>query len=638
MPLTNHHLYEFGPFRVDADERVLWRENHPVPLTPKVFDLLLVLVENRGHLLDKEDLLQKVWPDSFVEEANLSVNISVLRRALSEVAGETQFIETVPRRGYRFVAEINERTQGNSVVEELVIAERTRASVTIEETEDDVKAAEITAVTQPHRMKRSVITSITLFAVLVAGLAGWWQWRRAENATATNVKTIALLPFRSLNPQSGKEYLGIGMADVMITRLSNLSQLIVRPTNSVLPFSTQDPLQAGQALQVNSVLDGSIQQNGNRVRITMRLLRTSDGKSLWAYQCDEQCTDIFALQDTVSARVTGALALKLTGDERQRMNRRYTDNTAAYQFYLKGRYHTLQYTPEGNKQAVTERNEALRLDPNYALTWAGLADAYTAASNWLLPPREALPKARAAAEKALALDDTLAEAHAALGHVFVHQFNPAAEREFKRAMELSPNSVAAMFFYFEYFCGKDADKSVAVLRRVQQLDPLSPTAGSFIASAYLMARRNDEAFEEAKKTVELDPNNPFSRELLASSYGAKGNHTVAIAELEKIKPMLPTAEVTGMLGMEYALAGRRDDALKMLAELKQMAQQQYVSPFSVALVYVGLGDKDQVFADLEKAREDQCEWMGWLQSTAILDPLRDDPRFADLVRRVGPSQ
>ena len=177
-----------------------------------------------------------------------------------------------------------------------------------------------------------------------------------------------------------------------------------------------------------------------------------------------------------------------------------------------------------------------------------------------------------------------------------------------------------------------------MLFRSQQLDPLSPTAGSFIASAYLMARRFDEAFEEAKKTVELDPNNPFSREILAMSYGAKGNHTVAIAELEKIKPMLPTAEVIGGLGMEYALAGRRDDALKILTELKQMAQQQYISPFSVALVYVGLGDKDQAFAYLEKAREDQSEWMGWLQSCAMLDSLHADPRFADLVRRVGLGQ
>lgn len=638
MPLLHNHLYEFGSFCLDADERVLRRENRPVSLTPKVFDLLLTLVENRGRLLDKEELLQKVWPDSFVEEANLSVNISVLRRALGEVAGETQFIETVPRRGYRFIAAVNDRTPGNDVVEELVIAERTRASVTIEETEENELTPATATAVQRHRRNRIALTSITLLAVLAASVAGWRQWSKPANSVTPAMKTLAVLPFKSLTPKAGEEYLGIGLADVMITRLSNLHELTVRPTSSVLSLGDKDAQQAGQLLKVDSVLDGSIQQIGDRVRVTVRLLRTSDGHPLWAYQCDQQCTDIFQLQDMVSANITQALSLQLTGAEQQRMTKRYTDNAEAYQAYLKGRYHTLQYTPEGNRQAVKELTEALRLDPTYALAWAGLADAYAAASDWLMSPREALPKARAAAEKALALDDSLAEAHAALGHVFVHQFNPAAEHEFQRAMELSPNSVAAMFFYFEYFLGRDTDKSVAILRRVQQLDPLSPIAGSFIVFNYLTARRFDEAFKEAQKSLELDPNNPFSRELLGMAYGAKGNHAAAIAELEKVKPMMPTSQVVGALGLEYALAGRREDALKTLTELKQMAQQQYVSPFDVALVYVGLGDKDQAFAYLEKAREDQSEFMGWLQTFAPLDPLRSDPRFQDLLRRTGQNK
>jgi tetratricopeptide (TPR) repeat protein len=222
--------------------------------------------------------------------------------------------------------------------------------------------------------------------------------------------------------------------------------------------------------------------------------------------------------------------------------------------------------------------------------------------------------------------------------VFVHQFNPLAEAQFQRAIELNPNSAAALFFYGEYFMGKDADKGVAVLRRIQQLDPLSATAGSFIASTYLMARRIDEALREAQRTVELDPNNPFSRQLLALSYSAKGVHTTAILELEKIKPLLPTSQVLGALGMEYALAGRRDEALKILAELKQMARQQYVSPFDVALVHVGLGDKDQAFAWLEKALADQSEWMGWINTDLRLDALRSDLRFTELVKRTGPTK
>ena len=642
----NKPNYEFGSFRFDPVRRTLWIEGQPVNLTPKNLETLAVFLENRDRVLEKEELMNLLWPDSVVEENNLTQNISALRKALGEKPNEQRFIKTIPGRGYRFVAEVRELSAEVAEAEELIV-QQSKVSVVIEEEENDAAETEpmvsALATALPnmrarHRSRRwKVAVATALFGLALVGV-NVWRGRKLHPETPAAIKTLAVLPFKSLNSQLGQtgndEYLGVGLADVLITRLSNLSQLTVRPTSSVLSFDGKDALQAGQALKVDSVLDGSIQQIGDRVRVTVRLLRISDGQPIWAFQCDEKCTDMFALQDLVSARLTDALALKLTGDERQRMTRRYTDNAEAYHAYLKGRYHTLQYTPEGNQQAVKELNEALRLDPNYALAWAGLADAYAAASDWLMSPREALPKARAAAEKALALDDTLAEAHAALGHVFVHQFNPDAEREFQRAIALSPNSVAAMFFYFEYFLGKDADKGVAVLRRVQQLDPLSPAAGSFMASIYMMARRFDEAVNTAQQALDLDPNNPFARELLGMAYGAKGNHAAAIAELEKVKLMMPISQVVGALGREYALAGRRDDALKTLSELQQMAQQQYVSPFDVAMVYVGLGDKDHAFAYLEKAREDQAEFMGWLQSFAPLDPLRSDPRFAELVRRV----
>lgn len=642
MTQASKGIYEFGSFRLDVVKRLLWREGEPVPLTSKSFETLLALVERRGEILDKDSLMRRVWPDTVVEEKNLTINISALRKALGESPQEHRYIVTVPGRGYRFVAEVHETCDAETAQ---VMVQQSKISVVVEEEEDDGETGLLAdggtqrlpalAPSPRRRVARSLFTAIVLLAVLLAGAIYWWKTQPPVAEQTGAIKTLAVLPFKALNAQGDEQYLGVGMADVMITRLSNLSQIIVRPTSSVLPFNGTDSLQAGQTLKVDSVLEGSIQQDGNRVRVTVRLLRTSDGQPLWAFQCDEQCVDIFALEDTVSTRVVEALALKMTSDERKRMTQRYTGNAAAYQAYLKGRYHTLQYTPEGNNQAVAELNEALRLDPAYALAWAGLADAYTAASDWLLPPREALSKARAAAEKALALDDTLAEAHAALGHVFVHQFNPAAEREFQRAMELNPNSVAAMFFYFEYFFARDADKGVAVLRRVQQLDPLSQTAGSFIASTYLMARRTDEALVEARKALELDPNDPLSRDILAMVYGARGNHAEAIAELEKVRPQLPTSMVGGELGMEYALAGRRADAQRTLDELKQMARKQYVSPFDVALVYTGLGDRDQAFAWLERAREDQSEWMGWINSDARLDPLRGDPRFAELLRRVG---
>ena len=634
-------LYEFGPFRFDPACRRLWRAGEPVTAQPKALELLAVLLERRGQELEKDELMELLWPGAVVEESNLTVTMSVLRKALGERAQEPHYVVTMPGRGYRFVAAVRETP---AAVEELIV-QASKVSVVLEEEDDEaeqVRAAVATALPSMQARHRSkmweVAAATALLGALLAGVSVW-RGRKIQPAPPLAFKTLAVLPFKSLNPkadaQGSDEYLGVGLADVLITRLSNLRQLAVRPTSSVLPFSGKDALQAGQTLKVDSVLDGSIQQQGDRVRVTVRLLRTSDGQPLWAYQCDTQCSDIFQLQDLVAARLTEALELRLTGDERQRLTRHYTDNAAAYQAYLKGRYHTLQFTPEGNRQAIAELNEAIRLDPSYALAYAGLADTYTASSEWLRAPREALGQARLAAEKALALDDTLAEAHAALGHVFLHQFNPAAEAQFQRALELNPNSVAALFFYGEYLASKDADKALTTLRRVQQLDPLSPTAGSFSVWVYVIARRADEALTEARKALELDPQNPFSRQMLAVAYGAKGNHVAAIAELEQLKPLLPTSQVLGTLGMEYALAGRRAEALKTLAELNQMAQQQYVSPFDVALVYTGLGDKEQAFAYLEKAREDQSEWLGLLKVDARLDSLRADPRFADLLRRVG---
>lgn len=642
-------IYEFAQFRLDPVRRALLSaRREPIPLTPKNLETLLVLVENRDRVLGKEELIERLWPDSVVEENNLTQNISALRKALGERPNEQRFIKTIPGRGYRFVAEVREVKEERFQAADELTAPKPEAARPPEQRKEtaETQAAPTTALADAQSRSGAWWWKLALATLLVAVpllALGYWRGREPQDPPSTPpaVQSLAVLPFKSLNPQSpeGEQYLSIGLADVMITQLSNLSQLVVRPTSSVLPFSNQDALQAGQTLKVDLVLDGSIQKINDKVRVTVRLLRTRDGKPLWAYQCDQQCTDIFTLQDKVSALITEGLALRLSGEEKQRLTRRYTDNAAAYQEYLIGRFYTLQYTPEGNQKAIEHLNEALRLDSTYALAYAGLADAYAASSDTLLPPREALFKAGAAAEKALVLDDTLAEAHAALGHVLVHQFDPAAEAQFQRAMALNPNSVAAMFFYFEYFYTRgETDKSVSILRRVQQLDPLSPTAGAFIASSYLMARRNDEAEREARKALELDSNDPLSRVLLAMAYSAKGAHAEAIAELEKVKSTVPTSMLAGLLGLEYAWSYRRDDAQRMLAELNQMARRQYVSPFDVALVYVGLGDKDQAFVWLEKAREDQSEWIGTIKWDARLDSLRADPRFEDLLKRASAAR
>jgi tetratricopeptide (TPR) repeat protein len=370
-------------------------------------------------------------------------------------------------------------------------------------------------------------------------------------------------------------------------------------------------------------------QRGNDLTLYIELVDANTENVLWKETYARSLTNFATMQSEIARDVSDKLRPKLSGADEQRVSRNYTVDSAAYQQYLKGRFYTLQYTPEAHKKAIQHLNEAIRLDPDFALAWAGLADAYTGASDWLLPPREALEKARAAAEKALILDNTLAEAHAALGHVLVHQFDPTAEHELHRALELNPNSVEGRLWYGEYFVGRDASKGVAILREAQDLDPLSPVIGQFIFAQYFFNRRYDEAFTEAQKTLQLDQNDPNSRAYLAFIYSAKGNHGEAIAILEDLRQQLPTSQTLGLLGMEYALTGRRNDALTIIAAINELSKQQYTSPYDVAVVYTGLGDKEQALAWLEKAREDRAEWMIWLRLDYSFDSLRSDPRLEE---------
>src|SRR5258706_2703572 len=357
------HLYEFGPFRLDATERLLLRAEEVVPLTPKVFDLLLALVENGGHVLSKDELLQRVWPDSFVEEANLSRNIFTLRKALGEDTDEQRYIETVPRRGYRFVASVMSWPKES---DDLVVAERARSRIMIEQEEE-------TGRTETIVVSRRRLGALTLAAcVAVSGLglvAYWWLAGRTRLEAARLGKgSISVLPFKPLVAESRDEALEMGMAETLITSLSNLREMSVRPTSAVRQYTElqQDAVAAGRELQVESVLDASIQKSGDRLRVVARLVRIKDGATLWSDKFDEKFTDIFAIQDRLSERMTAALAVRLTGEERKLLAKRYTENSEAYQLYLKGRYFWSKFTNEGLKKSIGFFEQAIEKDPGYA--------------------------------------------------------------------------------------------------------------------------------------------------------------------------------------------------------------------------------------------------------------------------------
>ncbi len=576
-------VYEFGPFRLDAPERLLLRDGEPLLLAPKAFDTLLVMVANRGRILRKDDLLKAVWPETTVEESNLSQYVSALRKVLGDDPNGHRYIETVPKLGYRFVAPV-----------ESLEAHESRAS---------------------ERM-----------------------------ASESNVlRSMAVLPFKNLGSEVGDEYLGLGIADAIITRLGNLRLLIVRPTSSVRKYTslTLDPVVAGRELRVEAVLEGSIQRCDERIRVTVQLVNVRDEAPLWAEKFDVPFRDIFTVEDSTSEQVADALILKLSREEKKGLAKRYTENIEAYQLYLKGRYYWNQRSSGGLKKAIESFRQAINKDPVYALAYAGLADCYNLHSHYgELSPRECFPKAKAASTKALEIDDEMAEAHTSLAFVTAwHEWDwLGAEKEFRRALELNPNYATAHHWYALYLTaqgrGSEALKEVT---RAQEIDPLSLAINRDVGFVYHFGTRQCElAIEQFLKTLEMDPTFWSARWHLGLAYEQKGMYEAAIAELKQALNLAGDRSwILGELGYAYAVSGRRKEAEKVLRELRERSQERYVSAYEIALIYAGLEAKDEAFAWLEKAYLERSYALIHLKVEPMLDSLRPDSRFADLLQRIG---
>ncbi len=635
--------YEFGPFRIDKMRRRLLRDGAIVPLTPKAFDTLFVLIEHGGQIVEKTELMEKVWPGVAVEENNLTQNISALRKALGEKREEPSYILTAPGIGYRFIAPVHESSDqsSSSVSSELATAE------------PDYHSIRNSAVSEPlldannnWRRPRTIIATALIILVGLATVT-YRVARRVRGAEATaapnaQIKSIAVLPFRPLAGGEVDEYLGIGMADALITKLGGLKEISVRPTSSILRYANTDidPVQAGKALEVNSLLDGRVQKSGDRIRVTLQLLRASDGASLWAGKFDEKYTDIFTIEDRISEQVVQALLPTLTGSEKQQLARHYTEDTEAYQSYIKGRYYWNKRDAEGLKKAIGYFEDAILKDPNYALAYAGLADSYAALGVVEdQSSQDLMPKARSAALRALELDDGLAEAHASLGYV-KHRFEwdwPGAEKEFKRAIELNPDYAAAHQWYGWYLISESRfDEAQSEFQRAEQIDPLSLYTNLTAGVPYFFSGQYDKAATQFKKVSEMDPNFWLAHRWLGKTYEQQGKYDEAIAEFQTvIKLHGGNITQSPALGCVYALAGRQKEARQVLADLLRMAKQKYVSAYTIAMLYATLGDKDQAFVWLARDAKARNDDLVFLRVEDRFKTLRSDPRFADLVKQVG---
>ncbi|MGH9875452.1 MAG: winged helix-turn-helix domain-containing protein, partial [Pyrinomonadaceae bacterium] len=493
MQKFTHQTCSFDGFTLDLTRGCLLREGEEIKLRPQSFATLTFLIENSGRLISKEELIKAVWPEWDASDNQLARCLTEVRQALGD--DEQHYIKTVPRRGYIFDAQVSADSAAKATPVYMEQIEGVRVVIEEEaEQEARVRASSISrlSILPAHisgwKSSRRVF-AITALGVVLFGLAAYFLFSyRAPRVkpAAKQSQTIAVLPFKPMNRSSQDEFLELGMADALITRLSNLRLIVVRPTSAVRKYATQeqDAIGAGRELRVSSVLEGTVQRLDDRIRVTVQLVSVEDGNPLWAEKFDEKFANIFTVQDSISEKIAERLALKLTGEDMQRLTKRYTQNTEAYQLYVKGVFYRDKLNEEGLKKAVQYFEQAIKVDPNYAQAYAGLSSAVAPMMFFgFLPFSEGWPRMLAAETKALELDDTLAEAHTESGvfKLFYEYDWSGGERAFKRAIELNPSYALAHHMYANLLEGSGRfDEAIAERTRALEIDPLSLRTSSLL--------------------------------------------------------------------------------------------------------------------------------------------------------------
>lgn len=637
--------YEFGTFRLIPEEHLLLRDGKPVSLSPKVFEVLVCLVEQEGHLIKKNDLLDRLWADSFVEEATLARTISSLRKALHET-GDSKFIETVPKSGYRFVADVRHVTDAPTSTAAITIADNLSSAGSFVQTnnaaisESVVSIASLVGAFGRHFASRPIlfITLLATFAILIGLIISW----SPQSGSSKEIKSIAVLPFNKLGEGERDTTLEFGMADTLIARLSNLKTVIVRPTSAVTRYADQnyDAVTVGRDLKVDAVVEGSIQKSGERMRVTVQVISTADGAPVWAEQFDTDFTDIFTVQDSISEQVVRALSLQLSGEERKLVTKRSTENTEAYRLYITGRYFwNKRSSIESLRKSTEYYEQAIAIDPQYALAYTGLADCYQLLAEYLAaPPAEGFAKARAAAKKALEIDDRLPEAHTSLAYTlaFYDWDFAAAEDAFKRALELDPNYATAHQWYGEFLIAMGRfDEAKTEHEKALQIDPTSLVFHTELAAYYYATRQFDEAISQSRTVIEMDPKNAFGYVFLSFSLGQKGMRKEAAEAYIGVVESFGGGEEAKELKHVLANEGVDTMWLKRIEQVDQPGRRESFPAQWRSLLHIWAGQNKEALDWLEIAYERRDRWIINAKYSPEMDPLRSDPRFQDLLKRIG---
>jgi TolB-like protein/DNA-binding winged helix-turn-helix (wHTH) protein/Flp pilus assembly protein TadD len=600
--------------------------------------LLEILLERKGEVVTREEFRTRVWPNENFGDFDMALNIAIgkLRSSLGDSAENPRFIETLPKRGYRFIADV-------SVVDGEPHPKRPgSASGDLAEAEPVDKHDAAALVVAPRRQMwptPRIVVAVAL--ILILPILAIWLFRSRERAP-TGIRYLAVLPLDNLSGDASQNYFADGMTDELITDLAQISALRVISRTSVMVYKgARKPLpQIARELNVDAVVEGTVLRSGDQVRITAQLIEASTDKHLWSQSYEGDLRDTLALQKTVAGAIADQIRINLTPQERAALKTVRVVDPEAYESYLKGRYFWNKRTADGLKAALAYFNQSIDDDPKYAPAYSGLADTYALLGDWqyaVMTPKEAFPKAKAAAIKALALDSTLGEAHNSLAFV-LDGFDwdlDAGGKEFRRAIELNPGYATAHHWYAWHLSllGR-YDEAISEMRKAENLDPLSLIINADLAELLVLAHSYDESIRQSRKTIEMDPNFAFAHNQLGQAYLQKRTYDQAIAELQRAVQLSGESPTSlANLARAYVASGNRSEAIKLLSDLKKRSNPGYSNASEIAMVYASLGETDQAMNWLDKAYEERFN-PGVLLRPGF-DSLRSDSRFQNLLQRIG---
>lgn len=624
----------FGVFEVDLGACELTKRGLRIRLQEQPFQVLATLLAKPGELVTREELQRKLWAQTVVDfDHGLNKAINKIREALGDSAENPRFVETVARRGYRFLADVTpidtatDRRPDPKTGELVAPADSHRIGLT------DAGAPP----TRLHRTRVWMGFGLTL--VLAASLS--WIFY-SQKHSSPKIRSLAVLPLESLSGDASQDYFADGMTDALIADLGQISALRVISRTSVMTYKrVRKPLpEIARELNVEAVVEGTVMRSGERVRITAQLIQVPDERHLWAQSYEGDLQDALALQNNVARAIAGEIRVTLNRREEAALETSKKVNPAAYDAYLKGRYFWNKRTGEGLKKAVDYFDRAIATDPDYAKAYSGLADSYALMGDWeygILSPGEAFPRAKAAATRALALDENLSEAHTSLAFILdLYDWGWAsAEKEYQRALALNPGYATAHHWYAWHLMvmGRN-EEGISELTKAESLDPLSLIISADLADALCIARRYDESVQQSQKTIAMDPYFAVAHYQLGQALEQRKKHAEAIAEFRRaIELSGGNTTFESNLANAYAVSGRKEEAMKIVKDLESRRSRDSSTDSNIALIYVGLGDNARAMMWLDKAY--QARFNPSILLRPVFDPLRSDPRFQDLLRRIG---